>query len=130
MTNELMSLTAVTVFTAVLWVPYVLNMIAVRGLGDAVGYPDDPAPLSPWADKMKAAHSNAVENLVLFATLVLIAHVTGVNTEATVLAASVYFWTRVVHALSYTFGVPWVRTITFVIGFGCQMIFAIALLAA
>lgn len=130
MTNELMSLTAVTVFTAVLWVPYVLNMIAVRGLADAVGYPDDPAPLSPWADKMKAAHSNAVENLVLFATLVLIAHVTGVSTEATVLAASVYFWTRVVHALSYTFGVPWIRTITFVIGFGCQMVFAIALLAA
>ena len=130
MTNELMSLTAVTVFTAVLWMPYVLNMIAVRGLGDAVGYPDDPAPLSPWADKMKAAHSNAVENLVLFATLVLIAHVTGVSTEATVMAANVYFWARVAHALSYTFGVPWVRTITFVIGFGCQMVFAIALLAA
>lgn len=130
MTNELMSLTAVTVFTALLWVPYVLNMIAVRGLGDAVGYPDDPAPLSPWADKMKAAHSNAVENLVLFATLVLIAHVVGVSTEGTVMAANAYFWTRVVHALSYTFGVPWVRTITFVIGFGCQMVFAIALLAA
>lgn len=129
MTSELMSLTAVTVFTAVLWMPYVLNMIAVRGLKDAVGYPDDPAPLSPWADKMKAAHSNAVENLVLFATLVLIANAADVSTEGTVLAATVYFWARVVHALSYTFGVPWVRTLTFVAGFGCQLVFAIALLS-
>lgn len=125
-----MSLTAVTVFTAVLWMPYILNMIAVRGLKDAVGYPSDPAPLSPWAAKMKAAHSNAVENLVVFATLVLIANATGVSTANTVIAANVYFWARVAHALSYTFGVPWVRTITFAIGFGCQMVFAVALLAA
>ncbi len=128
MTSELMSLTAVTVFTAVLWMPYILNMIAVRGLTDAVGYPADPAPLSPWAAKMKAAHSNAVENLVVFATLVLIANAAGVSTDATVLACQVYFWARVVHALSFTFGVPWVRTITFVTGFGCQMVIAVALL--
>ena len=125
-----MSLTAVTVFTAVLWVPYILNMIAVRGLKDAVGYPSEPAPLSPWAAKMKAAHSNAVENLVVFAVLVLIADVAGISSDNTVLAANVYFWARVVHAFSYTFGVPWIRTIAFVTGFGCQVVFAIALLSA
>ena len=130
MSNEMMSLTAVTVFTAVLWVPYILNMIAVRGLKDAVGYPSEPAPLSPWAAKMKAAHSNAVENLVVFAVLVLIADAAGVSNDNTVLAANVYFWARVVHAFSYTFGVPWVRTIAFVTGFGCQVVFAIALLSA
>jgi uncharacterized MAPEG superfamily protein len=128
MSSELMSLTAVTVFTAVLWVPYVLNMIAVRGLKDAVGYPSDPLPLSPWAAKMKAAHANAVENLVVFATLVLIANAAGVSNDATVLACQVYFWARVVHALSYTFGVPWVRTLAFATGFGCQMVLAVALL--
>ncbi len=129
MSNEMMSLTAVTVFTAVLWVPYILNMIAVRGLKDAVGYPSEPAPLSPWAAKMKAAHSNAVENLAVFAVLVLIADAAGISNDNTVLAANVYFWARVVHAFSYTFGVPWVRTIAFVTGFGCQVVFAIALLA-
>ena len=130
MSNEMMSLTAVTVFTAVLWVPYILNMIAVRGLKDAVGYPSEPAPLSPWAAKMKSAHSNAVENLVVFAVLVLIADAAGISNDNTVLAANVYFWARVVHAFSYTFGVPWVRTIAFVTGFGCQVVFAIALLSA
>ncbi len=128
MSSELMSLTAVTVFTAVLWMPYILNLIAVRGLMDAVGYPDNPAPLAPWATKMKAAHANAVENLVVFAALVLIADAAGVSTDATVLACQVYFWARVVHAFSYTFAIPWVRTVAFVVGFGCQMVLALALL--
>ena len=123
-----MSLTAVTVFTGVLWIPYILNLIAVRGLADAVGYPDDPLPLSPWAAKMKAAHANAVENLVVFAALVLIANASGVSNDATIVACQVYFWARVAHALSYTFGVPWVRTLAFVTGFGCQMVLAVALL--
>ena len=130
MSAELTSLTAVTVFTAVLWVPYILNMIAVRGLTDAVGYPEAPTPLSPWATKMKAAHANAVENLVAFAALVLIADAVNVTTPATAAAATVYFWARVVHALSYTLSVPWIRTLAFVTGFGCQMVFAVALLGA
>lgn len=128
MSSELMSLTAVTVLTAVLWVPYILNMIAIRGIRDAVGYPVEPEPLSPWAAKMKAAHANAVENLVVFATLVLVADAAGVSTPATALACQVYFWARVVHVFSYTFAIPWVRTLAFVVGFGCQVAVALALL--
>ena len=48
-----------------MWMPYVLNLIMVRGLIDAVGYPGDPAPLSSWATRMKAAHVHAVENLMI-----------------------------------------------------------------
>ena len=128
MTTELMYLTLVTTLTAILWIPYILNMIIVRGLMDAVGYPDEPKDLSPWAQKMKAAHYNAVENLVVFAALVLVAHAAGVSNETTVLAAQAYFWARVVHVLSYTFAIPWVRTISFVVGFACQIAIALQLL--
>ncbi|MDX1404671.1 MAG: MAPEG family protein [Woeseiaceae bacterium] len=128
MTSELMSLTWVTTLTAIMWMPYILNMIAVRGLIDAVGYPEDPKPLAPWAAKMKAAHANAVENLVVFAALVLIANAAGVSNSTTVLACEVYFWTRLVHFLSYTFAVPWVRTVSFVVGFACQIAIALQLL--
>lgn len=127
MTSELMSLTLVTTLTAVMWMPYILNMIAVRGLIDAVGYPDDPKPLSPWAAKMKAAHANAVENLVVFAALVLIANAAGVSNSTTVLACELYFWARLVHLLAYTFAIPWVRTIAFVAGFACQIAIALQL---
>ena len=121
MTSELTSLIWVTALTAILWVPYTLNTIAVRGLMDAVGYPADPKPLAGWAQKMKAAHANAVENLVVFAALVLIANAAGVSNETTVLACTVYLWSRVVHLLAYTFAIPWVRTLSFVAGFACQV---------
>ena len=120
MTSELMSLTWVTALTAVLWMPYILNTIVVRGLLDAVGYPEDPKPLSGWATKMKAGHANAIENLVVFATLVLIANAAGVTNDVTVLACEIYFWARLLHVIAYTFSIPWVRTLAFVAGFGCQ----------
>jgi uncharacterized MAPEG superfamily protein len=130
MTTELTYLAYVTTLTALLWVPYILNRLAVgKGVVHEVGYPDEPTRLSPWADRLKRAHANAVENLVVFATLVLLANAGGVRTSATALAALIYFWTRVLHAVSYAFGIPWVRTITFSVGWVCQMVFAWALIA-
>ncbi|MBT5219487.1 MAG: MAPEG family protein [Woeseia sp.] len=116
MTSELMSLTWVAALSAVMWVPYILNTIAVRGLVTAVGYPDNPALLADWAQRMKAAHYNSVENLVVFATLVLVANAASISTDVTVLACEIYFWARLVHLLSFTFAVPWVRTLSFAIG--------------
>jgi uncharacterized MAPEG superfamily protein len=129
MTAELSYLTWVTAFTALMWVPYILNMIMVRGLLDAVGYPENPEPMAPWAERMKAAHYNAVENLVVFAALVLIAQAVGVHNDATVLACAIYFWVRVIHFVAYTFRIPWVRTLAFVVGFGCQITIVWQLLA-
>lgn len=128
MTDELVWLTWVTALTAVLWIPYILNMIGVRGLVAAVGYPDDPKPLSPWAQKMKAAHANAVENLVVFAALVLIADAAGISNAVTLLACQVYFWARIVHVVAYTFAIPWVRTLAFATGFACQVALVLQLI--
>ena len=121
MKMELLWLVFVTTFTAILWIPYILDRIAVRGLMDAVGYPENPKPQSPWARRLMAAHANAVENLVVFAALVLAAHAAGVSNSATLLACEVYFWARVAHVLAYTFAVPWVRTLAFAVGFGSQV---------
>lgn len=128
MSSELMLLTWVTTLTALLWAPYILNMIAVRGLTDAVGYPENPPPMSRWAQNMKAAHANAVENLIVFAALVLVAHAAGVSNDSTVMACQLYFWARLVHVIAYTLSIPWVRTLAFVAGFVAQMMLAIQLL--
>lgn len=129
MTVELAYLTWVTTFTAIIWIPYTLNMIIVRGLKDAVGYPENPKPLAPWAMRMNAAHYNAVENLVVFGALVLVAHAVGVHNDATALACAVYFWARVIHLVSLTLGIPWIRTFAFVVGFGSQLTLAWQILA-
>lgn len=128
MSVELSYLTHVAVLTAVMWVPYILNLILVRGLIDAVGYPADPKPLAPWASRMKAAHANAVENLVVFATLVLVVEIAGFNNGTTALACTIYLWARVVHFGAYTFAIPWVRTVAFVAGFLCQLTLALQIL--
>ena len=128
MKPELMYLVWVTVLTALMWIPYVLDRIAVWGIADTVGYPENPKPQSPWARRMKAAHANAIENLVVFAALVLVANAVGISNSATVFAASLYFWARLVHLLAHTLALPWVRTLAFVVGFVAQAIFAWQLL--
>jgi uncharacterized MAPEG superfamily protein len=60
---------------------------------------------------------------------VLIAHGAGVSNSVTVLAGQLYLWSRVVHAIAYTFAVPWIRTLAFFAGFVAQMLMAWQLLA-
>ena len=129
MKPELLYLTLVTALTGVLWLPYILDRIAVRGIMAAVGYPESQKPQSAWAQRLMKAHANAIENLAIFATLVLVAHAAGISNATVVTACMVYFWARVVHALAYTFAVPWVRTLAFAVGFFAQAAIAWQLLA-
>jgi len=129
MKPELLYLVCVTLLTALMWVPYILDRMAARGILDTVGYPDNPKPQSAWAKRMMSAHSNAIENLVIFAALVLAANAAGVSNSTTVLACAVYFWARVVHFIAYTFAWPWVRTLAFVVGFFAQITLAWQILA-
>ena len=120
MKTELLYLALVTAFTGLMWVPYVLDRIAVGGLMEAVGYPANPKPQSPWAQRLKKAHANAVENLVVFAALILTAQALGITSAVIGSAAVVYFWARLVHAAAFAFAVPWVRTLAFTVGFLAQ----------
>ena len=129
LTKELLWLTLTAALTGLLWVPYILDRVAVRGLASAVGYPENPPPQSAWAQRLMRAHANAVENLVVFAALILVAQAAGVSNAAVATAALVYFWARVVHALAYTFAVPWVRTLAFAVGFFAQATVAWQILA-
>ena len=117
MSDELTFLTYTVLLTALLWVPYILNQISVQGLVNAVGYQDNPAPLAGWAQRLKAAHYNGVENLAVFAPLVIIVEILQISSSANAVSCMVYFYARLVHALSYTFAIPWVRTISFAISF-------------
>lgn len=128
MKTELIYLVYVTLLTGLLWIPYILNRLLVRGISETAGYSDHPKPQSPWAQRLMKAHANAVENLVIFATLVLTANALGVSNETIALSSVVYFWARIVHAVSYTLSIPWVRTLGFLTGVGAQVAIAIQLL--
>jgi uncharacterized MAPEG superfamily protein len=128
MKTELTYLVYVCLLTGLMWLPYILDRIVKWGLPDAVGYPAHPKPVSAWAVRLKAAHANAVENLVVFAPLVLVANVVGVTGSATATAAIVYFWARLVHAIAFTLGIPWVRTLAFTAGMVCYVTMATKIL--
>ena len=64
-----------------------------------------------------------IENLVLFAALVLIAAVAGKANATTAMGAMIFFWARLAYAVIYLIGIPWLRTLAwFVSVIGMAMI--------
>ena len=121
MTTELAMLTWVTALTILLWIPYILAHIMNVGLLPTLTYKSDGTPLPAWAARAKKAHANAIENLVPFAVLVLVAHQLDISNIATTSAAVAYFWLRLAHFITYTANVPFGRTVTFAGAWGAQI---------
>jgi uncharacterized MAPEG superfamily protein len=88
--------------------------------------PSDKAQ-SIWAQRLMNAHRNAVENLVVFASLVLTLHALNISTAATVAACAVFFYARLAHVIVYWLGIPVVRTLAFAVGFAAEVVLALAI---
>lgn len=130
MNDQLHWLAATCFLTALMWLPYGLEMIVHQGLMAAIGNRETPGAPAPWAARVKRAHANAVENLVVFAVLVLIAQATGADAAVIASAAQVYFWARLIHFLSYAAGIVLVRTLAFAGGWVATLWVAWAVLGS
>ena len=129
MSNELFWLLLTILVTALFWVPYIINRILEHGLIAALRNPNrDSRPKSQWASRMMYAHENAVENLIIFAPLVLMVEYLQLNNQLTAIACAVYFFIRIAHYFIYSFGVPYLRTIAFFVGFLVQMFMGLTLI--
>jgi len=95
---------------------FVQALVAVQlcimqsGLPEVAGNREGFTPKG-MADRAKRAHANMLENLVLFAALVLVVQVGGLNNDLTALGAQIFVIARLVYAVIYLIGVPWLRTI-------------------
>lgn len=129
MTVELtMLLYSVILTFAILLVP-ATDSILKNGVFPMMGNRDAGlAEPSVWNCRAKRAAANMVENLPLFAALVLIAHAAGVSTADTVLGAQLFFWGRVVHAVVYIAGIPHVRTLAWAVSIAGMIMIALALI--
>ena len=130
MTTELYWLTLTVLMTALFWLPYILDRLAVRGIVPALAdtQPEGGGPHSLWAQRAIRAHTNAVENLAIFVPAVLVAHLLNISTPATRMAVVVYFIARLIHFIVYTAGVPVARTLAFAVGWGAQMVILLSIL--
>jgi len=122
MTVELSMLFWATILTFV----QVLAAVALANM--QVGLPElagnrEGLSLSGIAGRAKRAHANMLENLILFAALVLVVQIAGLNNDLTALGAQIFVVARLVYAVIYIAGVPWLRTATwFVAVIGMAMI--------
>src|SRR5438552_9328383 len=82
------------------------NKVCLRTLvGNREGMPE----ITGWGGRASRAHWNMLENLVLFASLVLVAVVAGKTNDMTLLGAQIFFWARLAYAAIYIAGIIWVR---------------------
>jgi uncharacterized MAPEG superfamily protein len=105
-------------------------LIAVSGATLQVGLPalagnrEGLPPCTGWAGRAQRAHHNMLENLILFAALVLIAVVAGKTNPTTLLGAQIFLWARVAYAVVYLAGIPWLRTLVWTVSVvGLALIF-------
>jgi uncharacterized MAPEG superfamily protein len=95
---------------------FVQVLIAAASANQAVGLltmaanREGLAELPGFAGRAKRAHLNMIENMVLFTALVLIAAVAGKANATTAMGALVFFWARLIYAVIYLLGIPWLRT--------------------
>ena len=115
--------------TCLLWIPQIIHSVLNVGPTKAFLYPDEATKhYAEWAKRSKAAHKNAVENLIIFAPLTILVVILETENEMTAITASVYFFARAIHFLMHTLSVPLMRTLMFLIGFACQIVMAFTIL--
>jgi uncharacterized MAPEG superfamily protein len=94
------------------------------GIAPLAGNRDNVPEITGWAGRAQRAHRNMLENLVLFAALVLVAHAAGRENATTALGAQVFLWARAAYAVIYIIGIPWLRTAAWTVALvGLVMIF-------
>jgi uncharacterized MAPEG superfamily protein len=115
---------------------FVQMLIAATGANQAVGLPtlagnrEGLSELTGWAGRAKRAHLNMIENLVLFAALVLVATAAGKANAMTAMGAMIFFWGRVAYAVIYVAGITWLRTVAWFVSVIGLALIAIELLKA
>jgi uncharacterized MAPEG superfamily protein len=109
------------VYSAVLaWVMVItsslLRTLWWRGFGLAFGNRDDlPEPL-PIAARADRAARNMLENLLIFAVLVVAAHLGGIEPSRLDLGAELFFWARLAYFPVYLAGIRYLRTALWSVG--------------
>lgn len=126
---ELRYLVYVAILCAILWVPYILAHIMQVGVVKALSYPTT-VEMPDWAQRVKGAHYNLVENLIPFTAAVVAGEVLNVHTGVTAACAMVFFWARLLHPFAMASNIWGTRTILFFIGSVATIVYLIAVLLA
>ena len=106
--------------TLVLAFLHIFLPAAGRTMANGIGWnagARDGVPVRPGivTERLERAQANLWETLPLFIGAILIAHVAGKTGDLTVWGAHAYFWARLIYIPLYAFGVPFVRSIVWLV---------------
>jgi uncharacterized MAPEG superfamily protein len=107
------------------------NLMAM-GMAWGIGNRDEPATVTGWGARARRAYLNQLENLLIFAVFVVVAHLANVHSSLTVLGAQLFLIARLVYAVLYIGGVSvlGVRTAAYFVGLVGTLMIAYAVLTA
>ena len=97
-------------------------------LNGIVGNRDNPPEPSVLAGRLDRAKNNMLESLPIFLGLALLALVKDNETVAMTRAASVFLIARVVYVPAYVSGIPWLRSLVWLVAVGSLAAMALLLI--
>lgn len=96
-----------------------------HGLDTLVGNREYMSDVPGWGGRAERAATNMIQNLALFAPLVLVAHVTGRTNATTALGAEIFVFARLAYAFVYPIGITYLRTLLWTVSvIGLVLIFS------
>tara|TARA_R110002049_G_scaffold23781_3_gene84490 strand:- start:98944 stop:99327 length:384 start_codon:yes stop_codon:yes gene_type:complete len=100
----------------------VLGAMTQLSMGYLISSRDETRSTTGMTARLGRALDNSVVALALFAPAILILVALGRTTDASLLAAQVFLLARIIYLPLYIFGIPALRTLTWLIGFAATAI--------
>ena len=117
MTPDLWILLCLALLTEILTLPPVVARATVPGGIKWIFHNRDTvlAGVAPWGGRAVRAHDNLADNLAMYGAVIGIVHITGAANGVTMMAGLVLLAARVLHAVVYIAGIPYLRTAVFAV---------------
>jgi len=111
--------------TIVIFLPFLMSYTAGYFKFKSFGHYDNNNPriqssqLEGTGARAFAAHQNSWEAVIMFAPVVLMAHLAGANAEQSATAAVVFVIARLVYMFVYLIDLALIRSLVFTVGMAC-----------
>ena len=111
--------------TIVIFLPFLMSYTAGYFKFKSFGHYDNNNPriqsskLEGMGARAFAAHQNSWEAVIMFAPVVLMAHLAGANAEQSATAAVVFVIARLVYMFVYLIDLALIRSLVFTVGMAC-----------
>lgn len=116
MSTEILMLAAAGGVALLLTLVQATRNVLVLGLATAAGNQHDIDPWDGANDRLNRALRNLLEAIAIFAPFAIAVFLLGVSNETSALGAKIFLSARIVHAVVYTAGIPWIRTGAWFVG--------------